>query len=380
MNNAKRERVKRIIKCMKFQLIFNRLLINLQLKWLINGCSTYWYIYECIRVWATKWFNRYADRSDQTNKSTRMTNGRSCQCRAGNISNNNTHTHNNGKEKGKSTGCRNWRNDSLRTLDMVTIIERVSEVWARNVWEMLANICLKSTNQQGENGATNQGQRGGEKNFMWQVKWKFLHKSKLKVLKIAKGLKLNFTILTSAKGCSKEGGKESSLFFFWLCYLGNPSHSHCPHPSCATVKRVRLTFMCCCCSCFAGLYFYLLVGFCVFCVWRSHSFSFVVFALWANFWLLVGFQICGKSEVRRKLNELAPALGASAASHCPSAFPCCLSVCASFIYLHAVCFSASSPQHFHAFFCLWFCIWRYVFFSLCPFTHFFPRFPVFFMV
>lgn len=104
---------------------------------------------------------------------------------------------------------------------------------------------------------------------------------------------------------------------------------------------------CCCrCSCFAGLYFYLLVGFCVFCVWRSHSFSFVVFALWANFWLLVGFQICGKSEVRRKLNELAPALGATAASHCPSAFPCCLSVCASFIYLHAVCFSASSFSFF----------------------------------
>lgn len=162
MNNAKRERVKRIIKCMKFQLIFNRLLINLQLKWLINGCSTYWYIYECIRVWATKWFNRYADRSDQTNKSTRMTNGRSCHCRAGNISNNNTHTHNNEKEKGESTGCRNWRNDSLRTLDMVTIIERASEVRARNVWEMLANICLKSTNQQGENGATNKGQRGGD--------------------------------------------------------------------------------------------------------------------------------------------------------------------------------------------------------------------------
>lgn len=43
---------------------------------------------------------------------------------------------------------------------MVTIIERASEVRARNVWEMLANICLKSTNQQGENGATNQGQRG----------------------------------------------------------------------------------------------------------------------------------------------------------------------------------------------------------------------------
>lgn len=75
-----------------------------------------------------------------------------------------------------------------------------------------------------------------------------------------------------------------------------------------------------------------------------------MFALWANFWVLVGFQICGKSEVRRKLNELAPALGATAASHCPSAFSCCLSVCASFIYLHAVCFSASSPQHFLSFF------------------------------
>lgn len=34
-----------------------------------------------------------------------------------------------------------------------------------------------------------------------------------------------------------------------------------------------------------------------------------MFALWANFWLLVGFQICGKSEVRRKLNELAPTNG-----------------------------------------------------------------------
>lgn len=45
---------------------------------------------------------------------------------------------------------------------MVTIIERASEVRARNVWEMLANICLKSTNQQGENGATNQGQREGD--------------------------------------------------------------------------------------------------------------------------------------------------------------------------------------------------------------------------
>lgn len=45
---------------------------------------------------------------------------------------------------------------------MVTIIERASEVRARNVWEMLANICLKSTNQQGEHGANNQGQQGGD--------------------------------------------------------------------------------------------------------------------------------------------------------------------------------------------------------------------------
>lgn len=74
---------------------------------------------------------------------------------------------------------------------MVTIIERASEVRARNVWEMLANICLKSTNQQGEHGATNQGQRGGEKNFMWQVKWKFLHKSKLSV-KNSKGAQIEF--------------------------------------------------------------------------------------------------------------------------------------------------------------------------------------------
>lgn len=113
---------------------------------------------------------------------------------------------------------------------MVTIIERASEVRARNVWEMLANICLKSTNQQGEHGATNQGQRGGEKNFMWQVKWKFLHKSKLKVLKIAKGLKLNFTILTSAKGCSREGGKESSLFFFGFVTWATPLPPTVPIP------------------------------------------------------------------------------------------------------------------------------------------------------
>lgn len=109
---------------------------------------------------------------------------------------------------------------------MVTIIERASEVRARNVWEMLANICLKSTNQQGEHGATNMDSKGetwraSEKNFMWQVKWKFLHKSKLKVLKIAKGLKLNFTILTSAKGCSTGRAKESSLFFLALL-LGQP--------------------------------------------------------------------------------------------------------------------------------------------------------------
>lgn len=104
-----------------------------------------------------------------------------------------------------------------------------------------------------------------------------------------------------------------------------------------------------------------------------------MFALWANFWLLVGFQICGKSEVRRKLNELAPALGATAASHCPSAFPCCLSVCASFIYLHAVCFSASFPQLFLSFFAFGFVYGAMFSFSL-PLHTFFPQFLVFFMV
>lgn len=121
-----------------------------------------------------------------------------------------------------------------------------------------------------------------------------------------------------------------------------------------------------CCFCFAGLYFYLLVGFSsVFslfsflCFSRSHSFSsFVVFALWANFWLLVGFQICGKSEVRRKLNELAPARGGQGAmggcetaSHCPSAFPCCLSVCCLvylFTYRLFFCFLPAFSSHFFA--------------------------------
>lgn len=112
---------------------------------------------------------------------------------------------------------------------------RTNEVRVRNVWEMLANICSKSTNQQGENGATNQGQQRGdvawasEKNFMWQVKWKFLHKSKLKVLKIAKGLKLNFTILTSAKGWSR-GGKRVRYFFGFVTWATHSTHSYCPHP------------------------------------------------------------------------------------------------------------------------------------------------------
>lgn len=342
-------------------------------------------IHIWVHVWATKWFKDMQTEAIRLTKvlAWRMDAAASAEQEISALT---THTHTTTKRK------RENRQDAA-TDEMIhwghwTWWQSSSERarWGREMY----GKCLQTFawNQQINKARTvrptrdNGGEtwRASEKNFVWQVKWKFLHKSKLKVLKIAKGLKLNFTILTSAKGCSRGRSKESSLFFFWLCYLGNPSYSHFPHPSCATVKRVRLTFMRFCCSCFAGLYFYLLVGFCVFCVWRSHSFSFVVFALWANFWLLVGFQICGKSEVRRKLNELAPALGASAASHCPSAFPCCLSVCASFIYLHAVCFSASSPQHFHAFFCLWFCIWRYVFFSLCPFTHFSLRFPVFFMV
>lgn len=203
MNNAKRERVKRIIKCMKFQLIFNRLLINLQLKWLINGCSTYWYIYECIRVWATKWFNRYADRSDQTNKSTRMTNGRSCHCRAGYISNNNTHTQ---QRKGKR------KIDRMPQLTKWFIEDtghgdnhRASE---RGACKHLLEINKSTRRERCDQPGTAKGEawRASEKNFMWQVKWKFLHKSKLKVLKIAKGLKLNFTILTSAKGCSTGRG------------------------------------------------------------------------------------------------------------------------------------------------------------------------------
>lgn len=87
------------------------------------------------------------------------------------------------------------------------------------------------------------------------------------------------------------------------------------------------------------------------CFSRSHSFSsFVVFALWANFWLLVGFQICGKSEVRRKLNELAPARGgqwgaARRRRIVLLRFLVVFPFAASFIYLHAVCFSASC-QHF----------------------------------
>lgn len=146
-----------------------------------------------------------------------------------------THTHNNEKEKGKSTGCRNWRNDSLRTLDMVTIIERAR--WGREMY----GKCLQTFawNQQINKASTvrptrdSEGRetwRASEKNFMWQVKWKFLHKSKLKVLKIAKGLKLNFTILTSAKGCSREGGKESSLFFFGFVTWATPLTPTVPIP------------------------------------------------------------------------------------------------------------------------------------------------------
>lgn len=224
----------------------------------------------------------------------------------------------------------------------------------------------------------------GGKNFTWQVKWKFLHKSKLKVLKIAKGLKLNFTILTCAQGGKRE---RERLLFFLALLLGLPPSQY---PT-RTVKRVRLTFMRCCCFCFAGLYFYLLVGFSsvfslfgFFSVSRSHSFSsFVVFALWANFWLLlVGFQICGKSEVRRKLNELAPAFEGSGegagggcyetASHCPSAFPCCLSVCC-LVYLFTCrlffCFlPAFSSSHF-------FCMFSFSFSppSISTFTIFFRQ-------
>lgn len=128
MNNANRERVKRIIKCMKFQLIFNRLLINLQPKWLINGCSTYSYIYECTCVQLNGWIDMQTEAIRLTKVfAWRMDAAASAEQEISAITTHtDTHTQQR-KGKGKSTGCRNWRNDSLRTLDMVTIIERASE-------------------------------------------------------------------------------------------------------------------------------------------------------------------------------------------------------------------------------------------------------------
>lgn len=253
MNNAKRERVKRIIKCMKFQLIFNRLLINLQLKWLINGCSTYWYT-VCVCVRET--LNGLIDTQTEAIRLTKVLAWRmdAAATAEQEISAITTHTHTTTKRKKENR--QDAATDEMIHWGHWTWWQSSSERarWGREMY----GKCLQTFawNQQINKASTvrptrdSEGEtwRASEKNFMWQVKWKFLHKSKLKVLKIAKGLKLNFTILTSAKGCSREGGKESSLFFFWLCYLGNPSHSHCPHPSCATVKRVRLTFMRCSCS------------------------------------------------------------------------------------------------------------------------------------
>lgn len=225
MNNAKRERVKRIIKCMKFQLIFNRLLINLQLKWLINGCSTYWYIYECM----CGQLNGLIDMQTEAIRLTKVLAWRMDAAASAEqeISAITTHTHTTTKRK------RENRQDAA-TDEMIhwghwTWWQSSSERarWGREMY----GKCLQTFawNQQINKASTvrptrdSEGEtwRASEKNFMWQVKWKFLHKSKLKVLKIAKGLKLNFTILTSAKGCSREGGKESSLFFLALL-LGQP--------------------------------------------------------------------------------------------------------------------------------------------------------------
>lgn len=89
------------------------------------------------------------------------------------------------------------------------------QTFARNQQINKARTVLPTRDSKGETW------RASEKNFMWQVKWKFLHKSKLKVLKIAKGLKLNFTILTSAKGCSR-GVKRVRYFLALL--LGQPPH------------------------------------------------------------------------------------------------------------------------------------------------------------
>lgn len=47
----------------------------------------------CVNVWPTKWFNRYADRSVQTNKNTCMTNGSSAVSAEQEISAITTHTH-----------------------------------------------------------------------------------------------------------------------------------------------------------------------------------------------------------------------------------------------------------------------------------------------
>lgn len=106
---------------------------------------------------------------------------------------------------------------------MVTIIHNGCENCMGNARKHLLEI-NKSTR------VAMQGQMNGERvgvseNFTWQVKWKFLHKSKLKVLKIAKGLKLNFTILTCAQGEKREVGRERGRdfpSFFWLCYLDYP--------------------------------------------------------------------------------------------------------------------------------------------------------------
>lgn len=105
---------------------------------------------------------------------------------------------------------------------MVTIIHNGCENCMGNARKHLLEI-NKSTR------VAMQGQVDGGKNFTWQVKWKFLHKSKLKVLKIAKGLKLNFTILTCAQGEKREVGRERErlLFFFLALLLGLPP-SHYP--------------------------------------------------------------------------------------------------------------------------------------------------------
>lgn len=96
------------------------------------------------------------------------------------------------------------------------------QTFARNQQINKARTVLPTRDSKGETW------RASEKNFMWQVKWKFLHKSKLKVLKIAKGLKLNFTILTSAKGCSR-GVKRVRYFFGFVTWATPPLTSTAPH-------------------------------------------------------------------------------------------------------------------------------------------------------